>query len=668
MKKIDHGGIRTNGPITGSVVRRGVTSLIFPIFLLFMVLSITVGIPGAASAEWSSFRSDETNLGYSDLAVTETLNISWIKDLSGGWIDPSPAVVNGRIYVHTNGEYDFFTQKQISPSSLICLKERTGEIIWSVKVSDSKVQLSSPAVYGGLVAVGSSDGTLYAFNATSGASRFTFETENSPFGITSSPLFVRDRLVFGGGDGNLYCVDMQGKKIWSRDTGNTVYFTSPAYKDGNLFIGNDGGNLSCINASDGSLLWAHHVDGRIRTTPLIVGEKIIFSWASYSGNIVTDGWLRAVDMNGTLAWENHIGGTISSPASDGNLLFVANNEGWLKCYSLDGEMKWEYRANGPIQSSPAVAMNGVVFLSNINLSGNHSTLYFLDKTGNKYFSYKITPHQWALSSPVIGRGSIIFASDNGYIYCVSDGKFDKTDDKMEIEHGEDESDGRDMKEAPGRWLLLTVMIIVPLAGLSLIGRKKERASEGGPKALTKGSLADTIGKRMDVSRRKTILKICVFFAVLVVISCAVAVSLQIPGVGSRGSPRFGSGLTLKIVFGREDAPINPGNETLWTFRENQWLMETGPSNSSVWTFTNISSDKGTVLDCLVNAMDVAGTDVETSEYIYGTFIRSIAGVENGRNDRNWLYWVNGEFANMASDVYYLEDGDEVLWKYTNEFQ
>jgi len=41
-------------------------------------------------------------------------------------------------------------------------------------------------------------------------------------------------------------------------------------------------------------------------------------------------------------------------------------------------------------------------------------------------------------------------------------------------------------------------------------------------------------------------------------------------------------------------------------------------------------------------------------------------VDNGRNGDNWLYWVNGEFANMASDVYYLEDGDVVLWKYTNE--
>jgi len=644
-------------------VRRGV---IYLIFLLLIILSMPVGISGTAVAEWSSFRADEQNRGYSDQTVTETMNISWMTDLTGGWIDPSPAVVDGMIYVLSHGEYDFVKRQQISPSTLVCIEERTGEILWSSKVSDSRVQLSSPAVKDDLVAVGSSDGTLYVFNATSGARRFACATAKSPYGITSSPLFIRDRLIFGGGDGMIYCVDMQGKPLWSRDTGDTVYFTSPAYTNGRLFIGNDGGNLSCINASDGTLDWVHHVDGRIRTTPLIVDDRIIFSWASYSGNIVTDGWLRAGDMNGTLLWENHIGGTISSPAADGNLLFVANNEGWLKCYSLDGDMKWEYRANGPIQSSPAVTGNGVVFLSNINLSGNHSTLYFLDKTGREHFTYEITPHQWALSSPAIGSGSIIFASDNGYIYCISDGKFGATDDEIEDDPGGVEGGGREVKETPGHWLLMTVIIILSIMAVIIVGRKKESSSVEKSNDVALGTLAEAMRNRMKVSRRKTVLKVCVFFAVLIVFICAVAVSLHIPGVGSRGSPHPGSGLTLKIDFGSEDSPLNPGNETVWTFREGEWRTDVGPSNSSVWVFVNLSSERGTVLDCLVSAMGIAGTDMKTSEYIYGTFIGSIAGVDNGRNDKNWLYWVNGEFANMASDVYYLEDGDTVLWKYTNE--
>jgi len=649
--------------MVGNSVRRGAVYLIFS---LIIILSMPVRFSTSASAEWSSFRADEENQGYSNQTVTETLNVSWAKDLTSSWIDPSPAVVDGKIYIHTNGEYDFAKLRQVSPSILVCLDERTGKTIWSANVSESKVQLSSPAVNGDLVAVGSSDGKLYAFNATSGARLFTCETENSPYGITSSPLFVRDTLVFGGGDGVIYCVDMLGKQLWSYDTGDIIYFTSPAYTADKLFIGNDGGNLSCINASDGTILWNHHVEGRIRTTPLIAAGRIIFSWASYSGNLVLDGWLRAVDMNGTLAWENHIGGTISSPGTDGSLFFVGNNEGWLKCFSFDGKMEWEYYANGPVQSSPAVTGNGVVFLSNINLSGNHSTLYFLDKAGSKFFTYKITPHQWALSSPAIGSGSIIFASDNGHIYCISDGKFRQTDDEIEDDPGDGKGDERELNETPGNWLLMTVFTILFVILVSMFGRKKESSSVRPGDDVARETLVEVMGNRMDVSRKKKVLKICILFSVLIVFISAVAVSLHIPGVGSRGSQQPGTGLTLVVDFGGEDAPVNPGNKTVWSFNNSEWQTDVGPSNSSVWVFLNISSERGTVLDCLTRAMEVAGTDLETSEYIYGTFVSSIAGVDNGRNGDNWLYWVNGEFANMASDVYYLEDGDVVLWKYTNE--
>ncbi len=620
----------------------------------------------SAAAEWSSFRSDEGNSGFSDQTVIETLNVSWIKDLSGGWIDPSPAVVNGRIYVYTNGEYDFARQRQIYSSTLYCLEETNGEILWSSKVSDSKVQLSSPAVNGDIVAVGSSDGKLYAFNSTTGASRFTFETKSSPYGITSSPLFLREKLVFGGGDGIIYCVDLEGKMIWSRDTGDMIYFTAPAYVGGKLFIGNDGGNLTCINASDGTSVWVHHVAGRIRTTPLVVNDRIMFNWATYSGNLVTDGWLKALYMNGTMAWEDHIGGTISSPASDEDLLFVANNEGWLKCYFIDGNMKWEYRANGPIQSSPALTANGVVFLSNINISGNHSTLYFLDKSGSSYFTYEITPHQWALSSPAIGRGSIVFASDNGNVYCISNGKFGDKDGGINDDPGGNEEDGSDVLETPGQWLSITIIIIIPLTAVCMV-RRNVRPFEKAGDGVSGGTLSETMGNRLNASRRKTVMKVSVFSAVIVVFTCAVVVSLQIPGVGYRGLPQSAEGLTLKIDFGGVRAPINPGNETVWTFQEGKWAADTGQSNSSVWIFDNISLEKGTVLHCLAAAMKIAGTDLETSEYIYGTFVRSMAGVENGRDGKNWLYWVNGEFANMASDVYYLEDGDVVLWKYASEF-
>lgn len=642
-------------------IRFGLSITVVTLMIVgFGSLSLTI-FEAECSGEWTNFRGDERNWGYSDRTVTEKLNITWDVELGKGWIDPTPAIQNGKVYVFTNGDYDFSSGKQVSSSTIVCLRERTGEKIWSQKVSDSKVQLSSPSLGNEMIAVGSSDGSLHVFNSTSGESLFTFQCGRSVYGITSSPLFVKDRIIFGGGDGVVYCLDTSGNRVWSYDTGNTIYLSSCASSEGRIYIGNDGGNLSCIELAKGTLLWSHHVDGRIRTSPLIMDDGILFSWSTYSGNVVTDGWLRAITSDGMLSWEEHMGGTISSPGTDGRNVFVGNNEGLFICYDLNGEKKWSFRANGPIQSSSAVAANGVFFTSNINMSGNHSTLYFLDKEGGVHFSHEIEPHQWAMSSPVIGNGCVVFASDNGHVYCISDGTFDS--------HGPDEKPENDGsgngKNIPGGWMHLGMIVLIVIFITSVTGRaEKGKNGKDACEEKISRNLAYEMRDRIENSRRYFMVKICVLSTVVIILSAGIAISLHMPGIGSKGEKNEVDNITIIIDFGAEKGPVNPENLTTWEFDGEKWNVTISPSDNTVWRFMNVSSSSGTVLDCLVNALEIVDGEIVTSQYIYGTFVASIAGIENGRNELNWLYWVNDDYANMASNVYYLEKGDVVLWKYT----
>jgi hypothetical protein len=42
----------------------------------------------------------------------------------------------------------------------------------------------------------------------------------------------------------------------------------------------------------------------------------------------------------------------------------------------------------------------------------------------------------------------------------------------------------------------------------------------------------------------------------------------------------------------------------------------------------------------------------------------LGGVANqGGDGRNWMYWVNDELAKVSFDVYKLQPGDRVLWKF-----
>ena len=61
---------------------------------------------------------------------------------------------------------------------------------------------SSPAIAGGRVYVGSSDGKLYVLDAATGQKRWEFDAGDA---ITASPAIAAGRVVVGSQDGRIYC-------------------------------------------------------------------------------------------------------------------------------------------------------------------------------------------------------------------------------------------------------------------------------------------------------------------------------------------------------------------------------------------------------------------------------------------------------------------------------
>lgn len=54
--------------------------------------------------------------------------------------------------------------------------------------------------------------------------------------------------------------------------------------------------------------------------------------------------------------------------------------------------------------------------------------------------------------------------------------------------------------------------------------------------------------------------------------------------------------------------------------------------------------------------------IETEQYDFGIFVKSIAGRESSA-EKAWIYFVNGEAGNVAASEYKLNEGDVVEWKY-----
>ena len=183
--------------------------------------------------------------------------------------------------------------------------------------------VSGPALdeAGGIVAVGSEDGGLYAYNALTGES-----LSWSPFmtggEVWSTPVLRQGVAYFGSQDGSVYAISLEtGAVKWQFETGAAVV-ASPLIHKNVLIIGSFDRQLYGLGLNDGQLRWQFAADNWWWAKP-VASERTIFA-AAMDGNVY------ALDENGGLRWEYDLGAPIvSSPALLERGLVVATVEGKL---------------------------------------------------------------------------------------------------------------------------------------------------------------------------------------------------------------------------------------------------------------------------------------------------------------------------------------------------
>jgi outer membrane protein assembly factor BamB len=354
-----------------------------------------------AYGEWPTYHGGADLKGVSDVALGDTLEAVWQYN-AGGEIYGTPVSDGARI---------FFAAKK----GRVVAVELTGKKVWERNFSrtngagqEMALRFEAPLVCAeGLVFAGCTRGTLFALDAKTGATNWTYETGGI---ITGSPNVmdprntqqVRNVVVLDQSDGALHCLDIKtGKRVWKTE-GVERCDGAPGVGEGRVVFGSCLAELHVYSTTGN-----HLKDIEVGGDGQIAGGVAVDGHWAYAG--ARDGCLLCIDLEtGELVWssEESEDQTFSTPAVTEKLVVYSSDDGFI--YAVDkkeGELVWKFDAGG-LPYSPVVSKDRVVVSSD-------GVLYLLTLVdGVKLWSKEISDD---ITSPAIINGMVVVGGDDGTV-------------------------------------------------------------------------------------------------------------------------------------------------------------------------------------------------------------------------------------------------------------
>jgi outer membrane protein assembly factor BamB len=291
---------------------------------------------------------------------------------------------------------------------------------------------------GNQIYFGSADGFFYALNKSSGELLWKYQTQGA---ISATPALMASMVIFTSRDNFVYALNSKtGQLIWRYQMQPIMagyweweYFTAtPVISDDRVYVGAGDGHLYALSIKEGKQIWKFRTNGRVRATPLVVGNTI------YQPS--NDGMVYVLNSNGKLLWQFETDGSkidsykvgfdrtniFAKPLLADSLLIIASRDG--KTYGIDiythkekwrftygstwamstsveeqtvfvgwstnnllcaldlktGKEKWKFKSDGVVYTTPLV-LDDVVVVG----SGDEKVYSINKKSGQKIWEYKV---------------------------------------------------------------------------------------------------------------------------------------------------------------------------------------------------------------------------------------------------------------------------------------
>ncbi len=221
--------------------------------------------------------------------------------------------------------------------NLYMLEQNTGKEVWKFKCSG--LVRSTASVYKEDVLFGDADGNFYALDIKTGKEKWNYKITGQPLNLDTlgfdrkamlgAPVISNDKIVFGTRDGFLYCLDTNGKLLWTVDHEVSWIISTVSIKDSFVVTGtSDGRFVQAVNLNTGKEIWKYHTPAATWSSPLINNDRV------YEG--CYDGQVFCLDLKtGKRISQFTTNGIVySSAVISDSLLYIGSDDGHM--YALGG--------------------------------------------------------------------------------------------------------------------------------------------------------------------------------------------------------------------------------------------------------------------------------------------------------------------------------------------
>ncbi len=252
-----------------------------------------------------------------------------------------------------------------------------------------------------------SDSSSFTFPLT-----ISWEYEASAGFGNGSPIVVGNVMIMGTLQGELHAVDIEtGKRISYIKNFSPIASSAAVYKKYVIFgVETSTDNLLSIDTDNGEFQWTRDIGGVV-SSPLIDKDLL------YIGGL--DGKFYCIEAEfGSKKWVVDTGSPIrSSACAWNNIVFCANTNGIVFAFdAASGERRWEFSTGNAVFAGLSVSEGKLV------IGSRDSTLYILDAlTGT--VQQRIWIGDKIMSAPAISNKTVFVPSLNGTLsaFSISDG-------------------------------------------------------------------------------------------------------------------------------------------------------------------------------------------------------------------------------------------------------